>query len=57
VTIDDNSNKVLTDPKCLAAPESGGPFHISPELIPFNSEKCFLFFIDRGLISFILKKG
>jgi hypothetical protein len=51
VTIDDHSNKILSNPKFLAKPESGRSFHKSPELIPLKNEKGFPFSIDFRLKS------
>ena len=51
MTIDDNSNKFLSNPEFLAKPKSGRFFHISSELIPLKSEKGFPLSIDVRLKS------
>jgi hypothetical protein len=51
MSIDDHSSKFLSNPKFLAKPESGRPFHKSPELIPLKNEKGFPLSIDFRLKS------
>ncbi len=57
MTIDDHSNKNLSNPKFLAKPEGGRPFHKNPELLPLKSEKGFLLFIDFKLKSALRREN
>ena len=39
MTVDDNPDKVLSNPKILAKSESGKPFHKNPQWIPLRMKK------------------
>jgi len=39
MTVDDNTDKVLSNSKFLAKPESGKPFHKNPKWIPLRMKK------------------